>query len=322
MIIDSLEEISFPNFFFKLKDFYGLQSASLKLEGLNIAGSIKIKTAAFLIKGLEKEGRITPEKNTIIESSSGNLGIALSIICKQKGYRFICVVDPNISLKSETYMNLYGAKVVKVTKKDASGGYLSTRIEYIKTALQNDSNLVWPNQYANVDNPLAHYNQTSKEILDEFPNIDYIFIGAGTTGTLMGCINFFRKFSPNTKIIAVDAEGSVTFGNPPLPRYIPGIGTSRKPEILDADIVQNVITVNERDAVLMCHSMLEKYGLFLGGSTGSVLHALKVYRPYINDNDQIVAISPDFGEKYLETIYNAEWVKRTLNLDIKKEGLK
>ena len=180
MITTTIEEIKTKPIFYKTLDFFNINNLYIKIEGLNIAGSIKIKPASALIETLEKKYNISPKKNTIIESSSGNLGIALSIICKQKGYNFICVVDPNISLHAEKLMSIYDAKLIKVIEKDKNGGYLNTRINKINEITKNDPNIIWTNQYASLVNTESHYETTAKEIFNQIKNIDYLFIGAGT----------------------------------------------------------------------------------------------------------------------------------------------
>lgn len=307
MIIESIAEIKSPPLFYLLKDFIPLCKTFVKLEGLNIAGSIKLTTALGLIESLEEAGKMTPQTK-LIESSSGNLGLALSIICKERGYPFICVSDPNILPENEHAIQVYGAKLVKVTDRDANGGFLATRIKYIQELIAEDPHHIWLNQYANPQNPRAHYDRTAKDILQEFPQLDYLFVGAGTTGTLMGCAAFFREHSPRTKIIAVDAVGSVTFGFAAQKRYIPGLGTSRKPEIADAKLVDEIILIEEMDTIKMCRFALEKYGLFLGGSSGTVLQGVQAYKNKIPAGSTIVTISPDFGHKYMDMIYNDAWV--------------
>ena len=321
MLINKPEEINSAIIFQKFSHFFGIENSFIKYEGLNIAGSIKLKTAKYLITGLEEKYNISPDKNTIIESSSGNLGIALSIICRSKKYKFICVTDPNTLPLAEKYMQIYGAKIIKVTERDQAGGFLTKRIELIHSLLENDNSLVWTNQYASEYNILAHYSTTAKEIFEKIPDLDYLFIGAGTTGTLVGCARFFKEYSPKTKIIAVDNKGSVTFGFPPSPRYIPGIGTSRKPEISSTDNIHQIILVPEEETVVMCNFLLREYGLFLGGSSGTVLYAAKQYIDSLNDKDvSLVVISPDFGEKYLDTIYNPKWVEEKFGTIIRKRA--
>lgn len=268
-----------------------------------------MKTALSLIENLEKTHQLSPQKNTLIESSSGNLGIALSIVCKAKGYKFICVIDPNTSRLSKKIMENYGTKVIEVKERDESGGYLATRIAFIEKMLTEDNGIVWTNQYASMSNTDAHYNTTAQEILSEIKPVDYLFIGAGTTGTLTGCAIYFEQHSPNTKIIAVDAKGSVTFNFPPSKRYIPGLGTSKKPEICNTRNIDFISLVKEEDTIRMCHYLMKRYGLFLGGSSGTVFEAVRKYSNRMDSNSNIVVISPDFGEKYLDTVYNHDWIK-------------
>ena len=321
MIINNIENINSNPIFQDISNLIGLNKAYIKFEGLNIAGSIKLKTAKFLIDGLERKYGLCPYKNTIIESSSGNLGIALSIICKSKKYKFICVTDPNTLSVAEKYMKLYGTQIIRITERDAAGGFLSKRIDLINSMIAKDKNLIWTNQYASSLNIDAHYNTTAREIYEQFPNLDYLFIGAGTTGTLVGCAQFFKYYSPKTKIIAVDNKGSVTFGFPPSPRFIPGIGTSRKPEIVSLDNVFEIILVPEEETIVMCNQLVRDNGLFLGGSSGTVIYAAQKYFKSIKDkNISVVLISPDFGEKYLDTVYNPLWVEEKFGINIRKRA--
>ncbi|RDH46234.1 2,3-diaminopropionate biosynthesis protein SbnA [Zooshikella ganghwensis] len=277
----------------------------MKYEAGNFAGSIKIKPALRMIEALEKENKINRD-TVIVESSSGNLGIALSLIAASKGYKFLCVTDAMASQQSINLMKSYGAEVVVITERDENGGYLKKRLEYINHYLQNNRNCIWLNQYANPNNYLAHYYSTAKELLDSFYHIDYLFVGAGTTGTLMGCINYFEEFSPKTTIVAVDNKGSVTFGLAPDKRNIPGLGTSRAPEILQADKVSNLEVVSDQETIAMCREMVKR-GYLVGGSTGTVLAAIKRWNDVIEPHETVVMIAPDSGEKYIDTIYNDEW---------------
>ncbi|MGV7959619.1 2,3-diaminopropionate biosynthesis protein SbnA [Photorhabdus tasmaniensis] len=305
MIYESCLELIFDDVFLKIEESALARKSCelyMKLEGFSIGGSIKIKPALNMIKQLELRGRLSPG-GKIIESSSGNLGVALSIICAVKGYKFICVVDPNVLEASERLMKIYGADVIKVREKDKNGGYLGTRISVIKNMLKEDSSICWTNQYENMDNVNAHYLTTAQEIYKSFPKADYIFVGAGTTGTLSGISQFTRKYMPNTKVITVDTLGSVTFGGKKGKRRIPGLGTSIPPEISKYAIFDDLIMVEESETIKACSDMAGK-GILFGGSTGSVISAIRKYSDYIPDNSQIIAISPDFGERYLDIIYS------------------
>jgi cysteine synthase A len=310
MIIASPLELQWNDLFYHLSGFpHGTTDVYLKIEGYNIAGSVKLKPALQMIQAMEAQGILQPGKNKIIESSSGNLGVALSIVCHVKGYPFTCVTDPNITPHHEKQIRQYGGKIIKVTDKDANGGYLQTRITLIQDTVRADPSYVWTNQYANEANIQAHYEHTAPAIHREFPTLDYLFLGAGTTGTLGGCARYFQKHAPATKIIAVDSLGSVTFGGPPGKRHIPGLGTSRRPEIFSMENVHAVIMVPEIETIAMCYEMLETYGLWIGGSTGTVLCGVRRYQDNIEDHATVVALSPDLGERYVDTVYNPDWVE-------------
>lgn len=318
MIIKSISEIASNPLFYHLSDFISQSETYLKLEGLNISGSIKLTTARGLIEGLEKEGKIKSDTK-IIESSSGNLGVALSIICKERNYRFICITDPNVLPENESLIKAYGGTVIKITIVDENGGYLASRIKYIEQLIKDDPTCIWLNQYANPSNPQAHYLRTAEDIYRQFSKIHFLFIGAGTTGTLMGCASYFKRYSPETKIIAIDSLGSVTFGHPAKKRFIPGVGTSRRPEIVDESLIDDIIMIDERDAVVMCRTLLDRYGLFLGGSSGTVIKGIQDYRENFPAGSIIVGISPDFGHKYMNTVYNDVWVKEKFNIEFYEE---
>lgn len=310
MIVNSPIELVFTNLFYRLDNFVGNQDVYLKLEGFSGTGSIKIKTAIALIEDLEKEGKIEPGRSNIVESSSGNLGIALSLVCAAKGYKFTCVTDPNANQANIRGMQLYGANVMMVDKIDAHGGYLETRLRAIDNLLKTDPNAVWLNQYANLSNMRAHMNKTAMEIAEEFEKVDWVFVGSGTTGTLCGVSRRLHEIFPNVKVVAVEPEGSITFGGVAGKRNIPGIGTSVRPPLADYAEPDDIVYVNERQTVNSCLAFARDYHLLVGGSTGSVLAAIKDYADSFAPGDTIVAISPDLGDKYLDTIYNAEWTER------------
>lgn len=301
-------DLVFDRVFHVVEDFAPELKLYLKLEGLNPAGSIKLKPAIAMLDELEAADRIRPGHSHIIESSSGNLGIALSIACKLRGYEFTCVSDPNINPASRRYIELYGGKLVIVDRLDANGGFLQSRIEYIEARLAADPRYFWLNQYASPANKRAHSRRTAASIFQTFPQLEYLFVGAGTTGTLMGCIDYIDQRRLKTRVIAVDAVGSVTFGLPPQRRRIPGLGTSRSPELVEPGRVHDVVVVAEPDTIAMCHELLETRGLFLGGSTGTVLAAVRAYAHKLERGATVVAISPDFGDRYLDTIYEPRWL--------------
>lgn len=307
MITDRVYDIVTDDIYLRLPRLVDRTEIYLKIEGLNPAGSVKLKTAIALIEDMERAGLLRPG-GRVVESSSGNLGIALSMVCSVKGYSFTCITDPNASPRSVATMRALGAAVVMVAERDANGGYLGSRVARLKQMLATDPELIWTNQYANAANPRVHWERTAASILKNIESVDHLFVGAGTTGTLMGCAAYFRQFSPSTRIIAVDTIGSVTFGAPPGPRHIPGLGTSRRPELCRTDNLDDIVLVDEADAVRACRKIAAECGLLVGGSTGSVLAAVQGNRAEIPPGSRVVAIAPDLGDRYLDTVYNDDWV--------------
>jgi N-(2-amino-2-carboxyethyl)-L-glutamate synthase len=279
----------------------------LKCEGFNFAGSIKLKPAAEMVDAAEQAGMLTP-RSVLVESSSGNLGVALSMIAASKGYRFLCVTDSRCNLSTRLLMEALGGEVHMITEPDPVTGFLGGRLKYVRALCASDDRYVWLNQYANPGNWLAHYRRTAPAIARSFPDLDVLFVGAGTTGTLMGCARFFREWDRPVRIVAVDSMGSVTFGGAPGRRMIPGLGTSVRPQLLDESYVDEVLHIAEVDTIRACHR-LARTGFLFGGSTGTVVSgAMDWLARHSRPGLTAVAIAPDLGERYLDTIYQANWV--------------
>ena len=303
MIIESPVDLVFRDLFYRLRAFTGRHEVFLKLEGFNVTGSIKIKTAVGLLEDLEKRGLARPRETVIVESSSGNLGLALSLLCAVKGYKFICVTDPNANHSTVREMELYGAEVIVVRDRDSAGGFLGTRLKVIDNILCSDPNAVWLNQYANIANKNVHAEQTGNEIAAEFDKVDWLFVGTGTTGTLCGVSERLRQKFPSIKVVAVEPVGSVTFGGRPGRRTIPGIGTSVRPKLADLLDPDRVVEISEEETIDSCFAFVRDYHLLIGGSTGTVLAAVQRLAPEFSFGQTIVAISPDLGGRYLDSVY-------------------
>jgi cysteine synthase A len=230
-----------------LQGIFG-HSLFLKCEGFNFAGSIKLKAAAEMVESAERDGLLTPH-SILVESSSGNLGVALSMIAASKGYQFLCVTDPRCNLATRRAMEALGSQVHIVTEPHATGGLLGARIEYVRALCASDDRYVCLDQYTNPYNWKAHYRTTAPAIARQFPRLDVLFVGAGTTGTLMGCARYFRGWDARVRVVAVDAVGSVTFGGEPGRRMIPGLGTSVRPPLLDESYIDEVVWVEEAAAI-------------------------------------------------------------------------
>lgn len=287
----------------------------LKCEGFNFAGSIKLKAATEMVEAAERDGRLTPD-SILVESSSGNLGVALSMIAANKGYRFVCVTDSRCNLATRMMMEALGSQVHIITEPDPVGGLLGARIGHVHALCDSDDRYVWLNQYANPSNGRAHYRRTAPAIARQFPDLDVLFVGAGTTGTLMGCARYFREWHRPVRIVAVDAIGSVTFGGAPGRRMIPGLGTSRRPPLLDESYVDDVVRVAEADTIRACHRLARR-GFLFGGSTGTVVSGAMAWLARQEERElTAVAIAPDLGERYLETIYQSAWVEDLYGEDV------
>ena len=280
----------------------------LKCEGFNFAGSIKLKAATEMVEAAEREGILTP-RSILVESSSGNLGVALSMIAASKGYQFLCVTDTRANLSTRRLMEALGSQVHIITEPAAEGGFLGARIDYVRALCASDDRYVWLNQYTNTSNWKAHYRTTAPAIARQFPRLDVLFVGAGTTGTLMGCARFFKEWHRPVRIIAADTVGSVTFGGPPGRRMIPGLGTSVRPPLLDESYVDEVVRVEEADTIRACHRLARR-GFLFGGSTGTVVSgAIDWLARHDHQALTAVAIAPDLGERYLDTIYQTNWLQ-------------
>ena len=279
----------------------------LKCEGFNFAGSVKLKAASEMIEAAERDGILTPG-SILVESSSGNLGVALSMIAANKGYGFVCVTDSRCNLSTKRLMQAFGSQVHVITEPDPVGGLLGARINHVRALCASDDRYVWLNQYSNPQNWRAHYRSTAPAIARQFPQLDVLFVGAGTCGTLMGCARFFREWHRPVRIVAVETVGSVTFGGPPGRRMIPGLGTSVRPPMLDESYVDEVIRVEEADTIRTCHR-LAAIGFLFGGSTGTVVSGAMDWLTLHGSQDlTAVAIAPDLGERYLDTVYHSNWV--------------
>ncbi len=291
----------------------------LKCEGFNFAGSIKLKAAAEMVAGADRDGVLTPE-SVLVESSSGNLGVALSMIAASKGYQFLCVTDSRCNLSTRRLIEALGSQVHIIAEPDPVGGFLGARLNYVRALCASDDRYVWLNQYTNPGNWKAHYSTTAPAITRQFPRLDVLFVGAGTTGTLMGCARYFREWHRPVRIIAVDSVGSVAFGGAPGRRMIPGLGTSIRPPLLDESYVDEVVRVQEADAIRACHR-LARHGFLFGGSTGTVVSGAMGWLAQQDGRGlTAVAIAPDLGERYLDTIYQSNWLQGLYGEDVLSPG--
>jgi 2,3-diaminopropionate biosynthesis protein SbnA len=313
-IISVPQEFNQDDLYVDLRSIFGRQ-LFLKCEGFNFAGSVKLKAANEMVEAAERSGALRPG-SVLVESSSGNLGVALSIIAASKGYGFRCVTDSRCNLATRLLMEALGSEVHVVTEPDPESGYLGARLNYVRNLCASDERYVWLNQYTNDNAWKAHYRTTGPAIARRFPGLDVLFVGAGTTGTLMGCARYFKERHPSVRIVAIDPVGSVSFGTPASRRMLPGLGMNVRPPLLDESYVDEVLHVEEADAIRACHQLARR-GFLFGGSTGTVVSGAMRWLARHDAHDvTAVAIAPDLGERYLDTIYQSNWVQDLYGDDV------
>lgn len=281
----------------------------VKLEMFNPGGSVKDRTALNMLQQAIERGEVR-EGTTIIESSSGNLAIGLAQACRFLNLRLICVVDPKTTQQNINIMKAYRAEVDMVTDPDpVSGEYLDARINRVKSLTRSISNAFWTNQYANPDNPKTHYT-TMEEILNELNGVapDYFFCAVSTCGTLRGCAEYIKENNLKTEVMSVDAIGSIIYSDIKSKRLIPGHGAARVPELFRKGLEDEYIHVSDLDCISGCRRLLKSEAILAGGSSGGVISAIEKKASEIPNNAVCVAIIPDSGERYLDTIYSDEWV--------------
>ncbi len=282
-----------------------------KLEYTNPVGSVKDRPAYWILKRAAERGEIR-EGTTVIESSSGNFASALAAYTRLVGLKFIPVIDPNISGTYESFLRRLCPRVVKVDKRDDTGGFLKTRLEMVKHLCATIPNSYWTNQYGNPDAVEAHYELTAGEICADFESLDYAFIGVSTAGTIAGVSRRLKERYPNVRIIAVDALGSVIFGDTPRKRHIPGVGASIVPPLLSRAIIDDVVWIPERETVEACRELLMTHGLFVGGSSGTAYAAVKRYASRMSGSKRptVLFLCADRGTPYLDTVFDPTWATK------------
>ena len=262
---------------------------SLKLEGNNPAGSVKDRPALSMIHYAQQRGEINPG-DTLIEATSGNTGIALAMVAAMRGYRMVLIMPENMSVERRATMQAFGAEIILVSEKQ---GMVGARDLALQMQAEKKGRVL--DQFANPDNPRAHYETTGPEILQQTDrSLTHFVSSMGTTGTIMGCSKYFRESKPDVEIVGVQPEdGSVIPGIRRWPEeYIP--------KIYNADLVDRIIDVSQQQAEEMTRQLARHEGLFCGISSGGALAAALRLSEQV-DNAHIVTIICDRGDRYLST---------------------
>jgi cysteine synthase A len=280
-----------------------------KLEAANPGGSIKDRPALRMLTNALDQGLIAPG-TTIIESSSGNMGVGLAQACRYYGMRLIVVVDARTHDTNVRTLRALGADVRVVSGPDPeTGDLLAARLKLVRELLASTPGAFWPNQYANPANAAAHADGTMREIDDALGgDLDYLFVATSTAGTLRGCCDYLHALRRATRVVAVDAVGSALFGGRRAARELPGFGPGVETELSRSARFDRLVRVSDLDCVLGCRRLVQREAIFAGGSSGAVAAALLKLPPVQPAGSRCALILPDGGAGYLDTIYDDDWV--------------
>ena len=272
----------------------GNSNLYVKLEKYNPAGSIKDRAVYYMVENLEKNG-ILKKGDVLVEATSGNTGIALSMIGSLKGYKVIIVMPETMSVERRTLMKAYGAELILT---DGSLG-MKGSIEKMNKLLSENSNYISLKQFDNEYNPLAHYETTGVEIYNQVKDIDIFVCGVGTGGTISGVGKYLKEQNPNIKVVAVEPEGSpVISKNKKGSHKIQGIGAGFIPKNYNKNVVDEVMTITDEESYKGVRIMAQKEGILVGISSGANIYAaLKLCEMY--PNKKIVTVAPDGIDKYM-----------------------
>lgn len=287
-----------------------------KLEYLNPGGSIKDRTASGLLEMAIKKGDVKPGM-TIVESSSGNLGHSLAMICAKHKIKFTCIMDIKTPPSNVRLIKAFGGEVLMLTEPDADGGFQKARIRLAKKLAEEDPNIINLDQYSNEDAQNQHYESTGREILQQLENKVDCLVGSVSTGSsLCGTARRIKAAQPDSIIVAVEPHGSSVFGGEFKPFLQNGIGLSFRPDNYMSECVDYEMKAHDVDAFRAVREVARNDGLLLGGSSGSVIHAAKQIEPKLPDGANIVLLLADGGIKYIDTVYNDSWIKDKLGIEL------
>ncbi|MCG7657493.1 cysteine synthase A [Wielerella bovis] len=280
---------------------------AVKLEFFNPGNSVKDRIAAAMIEAAEREGKITP--NTIIvEPTSGNTGIGLAMVCAAKGYKLVITMPESMSKERRMLLRAFGAELVLTPAAEGMSGAIAKAEEFVKA---NPSVYFMPQQFENPANPEVHRKTTAEEVWrDTDGAVDIFVAGVGTGGTLSGVGEVLKAKKASVQVFAVEPEASpVLSGGQKGPHVIQGIGAGFVPKNLNTSIYDGVVQVSNENALATARALAEKEGILAGISSGAAAwSALELAKKPENEGKLIVAVLPDFGERYLSTALYADLV--------------
>jgi cysteine synthase len=274
-----------------------------KLEAFNPGGSVKDRIGVSMIEAAERDGLIDPGRTTIVEATSGNTGIALAFVCAAKGYDLVLTLPEGMSREREGLLRLYGARV-ELTE---SMGGMSEAVEAARALARRDD-VFLPDQFSNPANPEIHRRTTGPEILEALGTpVDVFVAGVGTGGTITGAGEVLKSHNPDCRVIAVEPSASaILSGGRPGPHKIQGIGAGFVPQVLSREILDEVIAVDDEDAIETARQLARTEGVLSGISGGAAMWAaLQLAQRPEHRSARIVTILPDSGERYVSTPFFA-----------------
>jgi cystathionine beta-synthase len=287
-----------------------------KVEFLNPGGSIKDRIGASIVEEAEREGRLKPG-GLIVEATSGNTGMGLALVAAVKGYRTVFTLPDKMSMEKIRLLRAFGAEVI-VTPTAVPHESPESYTEVAKRVVRETPNAILADQYHNPRNPDSHYATTGPEIWEQTGGqITHFVCGIGTGGTITGTGRFLKERNPGIKVIGIDPKGSVFREyfltgkiNPQLKTYkVEGIGQDYLPGVLDFSVIDEVIEVDDRESFRMARRLTREEGLLVGGSCGTAVAGMMKIADRFRDDDLVVVVLPDSGERYLSKIYDDDWMR-------------
>ena len=289
-----------------------------KIEFFNPGGSVKDRIGVNMIEEAERSGRLQPN-GTVVESTSGNTGVGLAIVCALKGYKAVFVMPDKMSLEKIQLLRAFGAKVVitptAVPPEDPRSYY-----NVAKRIVAETPNAILTNQYFNPENPRSHYQTTGPEIWEQTQGkVTDVVVGMGTGGTISGIGHYLKEKNPDVRMVGVDPTGSILLETwqqghiptdvEPTSYKVEGIGEDFLPGTLDLSVVDEVVRVTDKESFLWTRRLVKEEGIFAGGSSGSAIAGAIRYARNLPPDRLVVVILPDSGSRYLSKVFDDKWMR-------------